>query len=523
MVKSWKTTVVMTALSVALGATISAPAFAEKDGPSVTVTPQEQAAPIDSVAGLDAAFAAAAKEFGVPVEVLMGVSYNETRWQSHGGEPSKNNGFGVMHLVDNNMQKKTLVEAAKALGVSKQDLQKDSTLNIRGGAYILASLQKGLGKELTANPNEWYEAFAAYEQAKDVKLAKLFADDVFATMKSGATITTADGATLTLKGNPFLQPNTGTYWTVTSITTESADYGLAIWNPANSANYQVANRTAADIKNIIIHDTEGSYAGTISWFQDPAAQVSAHYIVRSSDGQITQMVAEKDIAWHARSFNAWSIGIEHEGYANQTGWYTTAMYNASAALVANICNKYGIPKTRDNILAHSELWGNDHTDPGKNWDWNYYMSKVTGVSKNYAVVQVDDSNFENTGFTFYGPSQYWHPVSGYGIHNQMNYTNGNGSTMVNYGIWRPTIPTAGNYEVKVFIPSNYAGTTSAKYDIHYNGGVVTKTVSQAAYSNQWVSLGTYNFAAGTTGYVQMGDNTGDTATIGFDGMKFMAQ
>ncbi|MGB8956650.1 MAG: N-acetylmuramoyl-L-alanine amidase [Tumebacillaceae bacterium] len=523
MVKSWKTTVVMTALSVALGATISAPAFAEKGGQNVAVTPEVQAVPTDSVAGLDAAFAAATKEFGVPVEVLMAVSYNQTRWQSHGGEPSKNNGFGVMHLVDNNMQKKTLVEAAKALGVSKQDLQKDSTLNIRGGAYILASLQKGLGKELTSNPNEWYEAVAAYEQAKDVKLAKLFADDVFAIIKSGTAITTADGATLSLQANPFLQPNTGKYATVSGITIESTDYGPAIWNAANSANYQVASRTAADINKVIIHDTEGSYSGTISWFQNATSSVSAHYVVRSSDGQITQMVREKDIAWHARTFNSSSVGIEHEGYANQTGWYTTAMYNASAALVSAICDKYGIAKTRNNILAHSDLYGNTHTDPGKNWDWNYYMSKVTGVTKNYTVVTVDDSNFENSGFTFYGPSTYWRPVTGYGIHNQINWTNGNGSTLSNYGIWRPNIPTAGQYEVKVFVPSKYAATTNAKYEIHYNGGVITKPISQLDYSDQWVSLGTYSFAAGTTGYVKMGDNTGDTVNIAFDAIKFMAK
>ena len=523
MVKSWKTTLVMTALSVALGATLSAPAYAAKGGQSVEVTPKAEAVAVDSVAGLDAAFEAAAQEFSVPLEVLMAVSYNETRWQAHGGEPSKANGFGVMHLVDNNTQKKTLVEAAKALGVSTHELQTDNAQNIRGGAYILANIQKGLGKELTSNPNEWYEAVAAYEQAKDAKLAKLFADDVFALMKNGASITTADGATLTLKANPFLQPSKGTYATVTGIDIESTDYGPALWNAAYSGNYAVASRTAADINKVIIHDTEGSYSGTISWFKNPDSQVSAHYVVRSSDGQITQMVREKDVAWHARTFNASSIGIEHEGYANQTGWYTTAMYNASAALVAAICDKYGIAKNRNNILAHSDLYGNTHTDPGKNWDWNYYMSKVTGVTKNYTVVTVDDSNFENNGFTFYGPSAYWRPVTGYGIHNQINWTNGNGTTLSNYAIWRPNIPTAGNYEVKVFIPAKYAATTNAKYEIHYNGGVITKPISQLNYSDQWVSLGTYDFAAGTTGYVKMGDNTGDTVNIGFDAIKFMAK
>ncbi len=36
----------------------------------------------------------------------------------------------------------------------------------------------------------------------------------------------------------------------------------------------------------------------------------------------------------------------------------------------------GIPKTRANIRGHNEMPGNDHTDPGPHWNWNYYMSLV---------------------------------------------------------------------------------------------------------------------------------------------------
>ena len=42
-------------------------------------------------------------------------------------------------------------------------------------------------------------------------------------------------------------------------------------------------------------------------------------MVRSSDGQVTQMVREYQKAWHARSANPYSIGIEHEGYVRQPG------------------------------------------------------------------------------------------------------------------------------------------------------------------------------------------------------------
>ena len=112
--------------------------------------------------------------------------------------------------------------------------------------------------------------------------------------------------------------------------------------------------------------TQGSYAGAISWFQNPSSNVSAHYVIRSSDGAITQMVREKDIAWHAGNwtYNTQSIGIEHEGWVSSCTWFTDAMYRASAALARNIALKYGIPMNRNHIIGHNEVPGATHTDPG---------------------------------------------------------------------------------------------------------------------------------------------------------------
>jgi len=94
---------------------------------------------------------------------------------------------------------------------------------------------------------------------------------------------------------------------------QGVNYPGAEWQPASTSNYQVASRAVGDIDHIVIHDTEGNFNGTVSWFQDPAAQVSAHYVVRSSDGHVVQMVAEKNIAWHDKCFNTNTVGIEHEG------------------------------------------------------------------------------------------------------------------------------------------------------------------------------------------------------------------
>ena len=169
----------------------------------------------------------------------------------------------------------------------------------------------------------------------------------------------------------------------------ASDYPPATWNPANPANYSVADRPHDyPVQMIIIHDTESTYAAAIQKFQDPSAAASAHYVV-SDSGQITQMVAEKDIAWHAGNwdYNTRAVGIEHEGFAYaQPTWYTTAMYDASAHLAASICSRWGVPMDRNHVIGHSEvpdpnnpgLFGgvDHHTDPGPYWDWTYYMSQA---------------------------------------------------------------------------------------------------------------------------------------------------
>ncbi|PGH46646.1 N-acetylmuramoyl-L-alanine amidase, partial [Streptomyces sp. Ru87] len=55
-----------------------------------------------------------------------------------------------------------------------------------------------------------------------------------------------------------------------------------------------------------------------------------------------------------------------------------AMYRSSAALTKHLCDTHGIPKDRQHIVGHSEVPGNDHTDPGANWDWDHYMALVNG-------------------------------------------------------------------------------------------------------------------------------------------------
>jgi N-acetyl-anhydromuramyl-L-alanine amidase AmpD len=170
----------------------------------------------------------------------------------------------------------------------------------------------------------------------------------------------------------------------------STDYAPAILD-LTTCNY--SSRSGTAISAYTIHTVQGSYAGCISWFKNCSASASSHYVVRSSDGQVTQMVLESNKAWHVGSENPYTIGTEHEGFVNDPSWYTTAMYASSADIVRDVVNSgYGINALRTffgdatvgintlgacvKIKGHQHFPNQTHVDPGINWNWEYFYTLV---------------------------------------------------------------------------------------------------------------------------------------------------
>ncbi|MBP2472489.1 hypothetical protein JOF53_001361 [Crossiella equi] len=344
------------------GARLFAAAFAL----ALSLTANAHAAPAD---GMDAAFGRACAEFDVPRDLAVAVGYGETHLDGHAGEPSQANGFGVMHLVSN-PTRRTLEQAAELTGESTASLRADDRANIRGGVAVLRALADAHGLGDRTRLAAWYPVVAAYSGASDPGVASSYADTVFELLRTGLDARTPAGERVSVPPRQVSRPSTP------DIGVLSADYGPARWAPAHGNNY-AAGRSAR-IDKIVIHVTQGSYAGSISWFQNPTSKVSAHYVIRSSDGEVTQTVREGDTAYHARSWNPRSVGIEHEGFVNNPSWFTDAMYRSSAALTRHLADRYGIAKTRANIVGHNEVPGNDHTDPGPHWNWAHYMQLVNG-------------------------------------------------------------------------------------------------------------------------------------------------
>ena len=157
------------------------------------------------------------------------------------------------------------------------------------------------------------------------------------------------------------------------------EYPLAVaFDPADPANFLANGIVSYDW--VVVHTMQGSYSGTISWFKNPDAQVSTQYVMRSSDGEVTQMVLDKDRAYHVGSQNRYALGIEHEGFVDDPSqWYTWATYTSSARLTRWLTIKHDIPVDRDHIAGHSELPNQSHTDPGSGWNWTLYMALIREV------------------------------------------------------------------------------------------------------------------------------------------------
>jgi N-acetyl-anhydromuramyl-L-alanine amidase AmpD len=157
-------------------------------------------------------------------------------------------------------------------------------------------------------------------------------------------------------------------------------------DPGDYGNYDLATRPddGLAIRFVVIHDTEYGYDPTIALFQNPLAYVSSHYVLRSSDGQVTQMVPTQNVAWHAGNWwvNSHAIGIENEGFATEGNtWYTEHLYRSLARLTRYLADRYGIPLDREHIIGHDQVPGPTaffqpgmHWDPGPYFDWAHLMA-----------------------------------------------------------------------------------------------------------------------------------------------------
>ena len=378
--------------------------------------------------GLDDAAAWAEDAFGTPRDLLVAIADVETRLSrspsggagaipfeagappdhdlgDHDGADLVPRTYGIGGLRSWCGQ---VDQAGNLLGVPAERIDADPALGTIALAAVLraAAAQKDGGAP-AADPSTvglagWADAVGHFSCIADPEARRLYVSDVFGRLRRGLDTTGPDGETIRISPRPVAEAAL----VARQRAYDGAEVPFAHWAAADPSNHSVG-RGGEPIDTIIIHTVQGSYAGAISWFQNPTSNVSTHFVVRSVDGDITQMLAGADAGWHAGNplYNQRSIGIEHEGYITESDrWYTDAMYESSAQLVRFLCDRYGIPQDREHIIGHAEVphptipgrFGgtSGHTDPGAGWDWDHFLSLVRGPGLprdefNAAVVAVE--------------------------------------------------------------------------------------------------------------------------------------
>ena len=131
------------------------------------------------------------------------------------------------------------------------------------------------------------------------------------------------------------------------------------------------------VSMIVLHYTGMESAeAAIARLRDPAAKVSAHYVV-DEDGRVLRLVDEDQRAWHAGKshwrdiddVNSASIGIEIVNPGHEFGYraFPDAQIDAVIRLVAEVKDRHQI--TRGNVVGHSDVAPTRKRDPVELFPW----------------------------------------------------------------------------------------------------------------------------------------------------------
>ncbi|HLK26070.1 MAG TPA: N-acetylmuramoyl-L-alanine amidase [Caulobacteraceae bacterium] len=138
---------------------------------------------------------------------------------------------------------------------------------------------------------------------------------------------------------------------------------------------------------IILHYTGmPTGAEALARLRDPAARVSAHYMIEE-DGRVFQLVPEERRAWHAgvsfwkgeTNLNGASIGIEIVNPGHDWGYrpFPDGQIDRLVELLDDIRGRWQAPDER--ILAHSDVAPDRKLDPGELFPWDRLAAAGHGL------------------------------------------------------------------------------------------------------------------------------------------------
>lgn len=323
--------------------------------------------PHPSVATTEKYINDAAAEFRVPAIILKAAAQVQSNWAQTG--PSFYGSYGMMGLIESDRVKQiTLAESLTNL--SADDIKNQAKANIRAAAALLAYYQKN--KPQSDDLADWFEATRELTGLNNEEMKTSLATSFYNVIKNGSKTVSLWREIIQIDAVPVTIPedkkaSQKQNRSVQGVPNTTTDYPTAI-NRLTTCNYG-SGRNGYGIDYYFVHYmATGTYAGAIAWFSDCTRTTpsSAHYAIRNSDGEISQVVRESDRAYAQGvtgqpQWNGAGISTEHEVLAtNLAMWDSEPMLVAAANLAIDVCNRNNIPRVRRGVNGDRGIYG--HSD-----------------------------------------------------------------------------------------------------------------------------------------------------------------
>lgn len=273
-----------------------------------------------------------------------------------------------------------------------------------------------------------------------------------------------------------------------------------------------------------------SAAGTISWVCKDSYAVD----IRIGNLMYSHLLDNSNLAVGNSFAQGGYLGQMRAGtFSGNCGSASQQTYNFHVHYGFPNASTFSIENWTLNLST--QVWSNGSTTCSKG---NYCLQAGTTPPPPSNTIYVNKPSLSPAYSTTCG--SYWYPFTGYNGNTayltENAYTSSQSS---NSGTWTPNLPTTGKYKVEAYIAyhgvvnvscswgtaSYGADTSNARYQIYKTSSSTPITVikDQLPYSNQWITLGEFDFNAGTGGFVKLSDLTGETYTsknVSFSAMRF---
>lgn len=200
--------------------------------------------------------------------------------------------------------------------------------------------------------------------------------------------------------------------------------------------------------------------------------------------------------------------------------------------ISKYCSPFNTGSIVANIAGHRDVTPGRTTCPGDAFEGllpqirERVRDRLAGrpsspVDNGDLIVDEREGGFERSTAAWYE----W-PC---GFDGRTFYTFGtdNPGESANRAVWRPNLPEAGRYQLFASVPKGCGlgqATARAVYKINTAEGVREVVIDQNS-ADEWVSLGSFSFAAGNQGTVELSDLTGESLIsqrlVFFDSMRWI--